>query len=404
MVNPRLTKLIELMELMKKTIGFGRSMSNYTKEEKKKFTFENLRKFLIENLYSIMMDKTIKMDDSLIILLLCGCKEYIYEDLMKIENIKYIETINEDPSITMIKSNFNELIRKDFKEDDDDFNFLKKHIIHLIQKMKELRNKNTKEDFYISIINDLDIIMEKLKKLKEGNVNKKDPSYIEINRSFNSIIKKLNKLKKKNVKEDNFIDFKEDINITIEKLKNIEFFKDSYTYQYLIQRFVVKAINDNNRELLWALIFLNYRIINNKVKEILIKNNVPLSFCTLDQCLTSDTFLLHILLSNEMMIKNIKIIKKLLEKFDSNNTCHQYQVLKCCKYFDFKKIKYENKNLKKFIEIENKIPINIKKNIQKNIPETTEQNKKKSPSILIKENKKFYIIAICITMILISFI
>jgi hypothetical protein len=74
------------------------------------------------------------------------------------------------------------------------------------------------------------------------------------------------------------------------------------------------------------------------------------------------------------MIKNIKIIKKLLKKIDSNNECHQYQVLECCKYFDFKKIKYENKNLEKFIE--NNIPKNIKKNIQENIQDTTDLNKK----------------------------
>jgi hypothetical protein len=264
--------LYKLVDIMKRTVGYARWSSSFNPEEKKFYTIENCVFYLNTFLYDIIMNKSINFDDYLIILLLCGCKTSINEDLMETKkNIN--KCINEDKNST-------------------------------IEKLKKL-------DFF---------------------------KFFNRNECINK-----------------------DTNSTIEKLKKLDFFTHTYYSMYLEQKNVINAINDKNRELIWALILLNYRIINSKNIEILFLNNISFTFMTLDQYNTDNNmFLLKLLFINGINKdtkhkygkgnKNIEIIIKFLLNFDSNYHVHKYQILYCYDFFCFEEIIYNNENIKKCIE------------------------------------------------------
>jgi hypothetical protein len=153
--------------------------------------------------------------------------------------------------------------------------------------------------------------------------------------------------------EDNIINEK-DSNSTIEKLKNTCY------YFYLNQKDMIKAINIKNRELIYALVLLNYQIINSQTIQILIKNNISFSFYTLDKFygIGLHVSLLKILFHKGQNNKhkfgrgntNIKIIIELLKKFDLNNRWHQLKILDCYPSYCFEEIIDENENIKFFIK------------------------------------------------------
>lgn len=166
----------------------------------------------------------------------------------------------------------------------------------------------------------------------------------------------LNKINEKDniiSEEDNIINEKNS-NGTIEKLKNTRY------YFYLNQKHIIEAINIKNRELIYALVLLNYQIINSQTIQILIKNNISFSFYTLDKFygIGLHVSLLKILFHKGQNNKhkfgrgntNIKIIIELLKKFDLNNRWHQLKILDCYPSYCFEEIIDENENIKNFIE------------------------------------------------------
>jgi len=142
-------------------------------------------------------------------------------------------------------------------------------------------------------------------------------------------------------------------NNTVEKLNELNYFNGSIYHTYLNQSFIINAINNKNRDLLWALILLNYRIINDRMKEILLKYNVSFSLMTSDRYHESVTFLLPILIMDKTVRKphdkNIKMIEELLKRFDITNEVHKYQLTLYYKNLDFNKLQNKNEDLIKFI-------------------------------------------------------
>jgi hypothetical protein len=147
--------------------------------------------------------------------------------------------------------------------------------------------------------------------------------------------------------EDNIIS-------TIEKLKNTRY------YDFFSQEDIIKAFNNKDIELMYALLLLKYRIIDPEMIKILMKNNISFSFYTLDKFygIGLNVSFLKILFHKGQNNKhkfgrgntNIKIIIELLKKFDLNNRWHQLKILDCYPSYCFEEIIDENENIKNFIE------------------------------------------------------